>query len=416
MRMDGPILRYNNDSVKARSGEASGGLVHVDWDNGDMRIGGARFPLAPLSMFTPELDGTIATQGDRLVIAIQNQWYTPNVVTLNTSANPTEGQLASYTIQHGDDSRVLTNATAMETNMVHQKNKEIRITGVNYSTGAIEMITKTAPPGQGYAISSLSESTTEGELTTVGGELISGGELKTVCVRTEFDFDGAPITYTGQQTLEILGISLSVSFDPGASQQVKDAYFQRLYTNYLMGVENEHNSAITVTAVEFDQYFQRLVTSPKRLATITDSYINESEFNALPLVTPGVVFTAHKTSPSSVIVYLNEFNNGDEVMRNGNVYFPIEEGKQYIANWEMAKLLPTVEIGPPVANATTGKVGHSFVIRHFATVALRIIGPLETYCADNQVIDTRYSYTTPIITTDTRRDIHTITVYASPLN
>ncbi len=415
MRMDGTVLHYNSKSVKARSGSASAQLLTVNWDDALMKVGDAKFPMLPTGVFTPEPDGITAQQGDRLVIALGNQWWTPNVVTVVSNLNPVEGQLASYTVQHGNSSRILTNTANQEVQMLHEPGEPLRITGVNYSTGAIGTAAVEPDAGQGYAVSSDSVTTVEGELKTVGGELISGGELKTVCVREEYDIKNAPVQYDALSPIEIMGVDLSIAFDNSASDTIKDAEFQRQYTRYLMGIEYPGTTGVTVTAPEFDHHYNTRVLSAKRLKTPSMPSLYEHEFNALPLITPGVPFTAPESTDGASIEYLNEFGNGNP-LDDSNRYFSIIEGRQYIAAWEITKGEPVVIIGPGESGPDPTKVYHSFRIKHVVTVGLKVLGPLEVYCADYQNIDTRYSYTTPIITTDTRRNVYTITVYTSPLN
>lgn len=66
---------------------------------------------------------------------------------------------------------------------VHEKGLPLVVTGSNLSTGAVGF-TRTYPTtGQAYKLHSNSTQHVEGELKTVGGELVSGGELKEVCVQ-----------------------------------------------------------------------------------------------------------------------------------------------------------------------------------------------------------------------------------------
>jgi hypothetical protein len=189
MKMSGQGLTYQTGVIKPRSGDIAGGLLTVDDRTSLMTIGNAKFPMLPTGTFTPEANGTIVQSEGRLLIAIDYQWYTPNVISLLVSSNPGAGQQAVFTVQHGFDSRILTNVAQQETTVLHTATQPVNITAGNFSTGAVGYTAVTpSVSGQAYIISSNSVISVEGSVTQVGslqtigelkeiGELIQSGEL-----------------------------------------------------------------------------------------------------------------------------------------------------------------------------------------------------------------------------------------------
>lgn len=184
MKINGTQLDTEAGLIKARSGSYGNGLFRYSKDDYAIYAGGLKFPLAPLNKFTPAMNGICSLLEGKFTIALDFMLHTPSVISFEVDANLTEGQQASYTIQHGERSTVMNNLSQQKVTMAYEAGKPVIITAINYATGAITTKTLNPVAGQAYKLSSVSSSRVEGELKTVGGELITGGELTTYCAET----------------------------------------------------------------------------------------------------------------------------------------------------------------------------------------------------------------------------------------
>ena len=97
MKTTATELTYAGGSLKYPKDVGVPGVLALDSQEGCLTLSGVELPLVPTGEFTAEPDGTFVRRGDRLLVALGNLWFTPNVVILVVTENPGEGQQAVFT-------------------------------------------------------------------------------------------------------------------------------------------------------------------------------------------------------------------------------------------------------------------------------------------------------------------------------
>lgn len=410
MKINGTQLDTEAGLIKARSGSYGDGLFRYSKDDYAIYAGGLKFPLAPLNKFTPAINGICKVLDGKFTIALDYMLHTPNVISFEVDANLTEGQQASYTIQHGERSVILTNLAGQKTTMAFETGKPVIITAINYATGAVTTTALAPEMGQAYKLSSTSSTRVKGELKTVGGELISGGELTTYCAETGVNLN--KVTVLSDYTNSTYKRSFVVS-TPNAN---KAPYLlkQDLYMDYYVGI-GDGGAKMQGLNDEVEQ----ILAAPVKLVRISEINVGgpagaaQAISNAMTVV-PGQEFVAPSTASDYILIV--DLNYG-VVLPGTELYFlvgtgrnlSLKAGSQY--RFELQRQLLTPEV---TFEETPGTI--SMLVRQRGIARAIITGPYDPECLREEQIDTRYSYTTPVITTDTRRTIYEIALTVTPLN
>lgn len=378
MQIQGRSLVFNGVTIKAKEGSISDNLLNFSEKDSAVYVGNLKFPLARYNKFDPDSNGFLKVDGNYLILTYNYEQFTLNTVTFKTEKNEGEGQQATFTVQNGDQSFILTNAVEQE-QTVKWTGQPIIVTAINYATGAIDSKTVTPQPGQVYRLSSTSESYEEGELKTVGGELISGGELKTVCVQKGFDIVNAPVLYYSEDVFtpeqDFIG--------PYRDQ----AQVATGYSLYLANVDGAY-------ATKLSSIRQVLVANPYFQFVKPNGTVEKLHLDADNMVK--ATFTGTHRFITGVV-------NNTSI---GLFDVTLQEDKYYYILFNRSFM------GLRTSIQDNGIVQTMYDVAYQA----KILGPMDRTCLQTQIIDTRYSYTTPVVTTDTRRTVNTISLTISELN
>lgn len=413
--LDTGLLVYDGGSIKPRAGLEGGDIV-ADPNNVRLTIGTYIYPVVPINVFTSEPDGTIAVRQGKIVIAYANTWFTPNTVTLESVETPGPSQQAVITMQHGRDSRILTNIVTEEQQVVYVPNSPLSVTASNYATGAVGATSASPVAGQAYAVTTVSTTN-------------NGGELAIVCIRKEFDLSSAPPVMAYDK--EIFRGIAQQEMGTINTQLVKESDYN---TNpYLL----QQNISYALDELQLSQSFKDnytrltdVVYGPLRLekgfrrtsifAAITPEETNRPDITDgnidLSNLSSGSVFVIPETDPGNTLftfsiprpiidgVTATEMSDRayfdlvwfdvDYFNETGNsrtFSFPAVMGERYQVMWDVTHKLEyrvgNVEITAFPDN--TPAVRTSVAVDFVAYMTLVVLGPIEEVCAETETIDTR---------------------------
>jgi hypothetical protein len=425
LQINNKTLLHDGGAVKSLEGTYNDGKIKLNKANRSVYIGGLRFPVTPINRLSLVEDGRIAFVDSRLCVSIDLEWWTLEIITLETKQNLGLDQQVTFIIKYGETSTVMTNLSdSGYVFLPYQPTADLSVTALNFANGAVQTVTAIPAAGQGYTITAVSTDEQVGEEQITGGELITTGELKTVCVATGWNKDTAPrsgwngtftINYVAAQFQNADGPTVRETYKnlmddvkffgtaPGAGGFKEYQEQPRLYNLINKGAGLYRQS---------DGFIIPFTSNPNEVYYINETYAGSYKIVLLGNATSSRTDTEYEqTVLVDGIIRMTGFTVAEQLSTPTII---LEAGKAYMFNCQISS--QGISINPlPINNTGSVFIG-SIQFQSDVTVGFSMIGPMDFGCLQEQQIDTRSSYVTPVVRTDTRRTLHHIDVTLTPLN
>lgn len=382
MKLVGNKLHYKDIVLKAKTGTVTDNKLRYNLNT--LKVGSLEFPILPIYKFSTEPNGTLQVLDNELVITIGSNIFTTNTLTFKTVALTEANQLALFTIQHGATSITLTNATAQEQTIRFYPDTIVTVTATNFATGAVDVESLIPTAGQVYNLAAVS--------TTV-----NSGSLDNVCVREEYDYVNSPTLFPSSTGSYALSQWIGHT-DPGKTELGAKEYLNNAMTAYQLGFTSiELGDDYTGMPLNISRAIGTLFTQrPVRLIPFPTPASGYADLSTYPIITPQQVYIPQESGTFTLIadtradtiefapIRWSDFSVGTSEQQ---IKFTLEANKPYLISF-------TRSSGDPLTNANLvnngdGTTTATIYIAYQIYAGVQVFGPLTTFCAAHQTIDTR---------------------------